>query len=124
MPPRKKKTTATRRKKRRPASHAPMDMEGSGVKDILKGINKFLKKNKVISRGARAITPFVPPQYRGQVRIGGELARQAGYGHCYKKKGSGLTLAGQGKKRKRKCGRKKKGAGLKLAGQGKRKRRK
>ena len=28
------------------------EMQGEGIMDILKGVNKFLKKNKIISKGA------------------------------------------------------------------------
>ena len=81
-------------------------MEGNGIKDIVKGLNKFLKKHHVISRGASIIEP-VAGKHKSKVRKVGKVAKQLGYG-----KGSGLKLAGTGR-RKRRVGRPKKRGGRK-----------
>ena len=74
-------------------------MQGNGVMDILKGVNKFLRKNKVISTGVSAIAPILPGKYRKYATTGANVARQLGYGVGLPG-GSGLRLAGQGRKRR------------------------
>lgn len=88
-----------------PRKMSKKEMEGNGIKDIVKGLNKFLKKHKVISRGASIIEP-VAGKHKSKVRKVGQVAKQLGYG-----KGSGLKLAGAGKKRR--VGRPKKRGGRK-----------
>jgi hypothetical protein len=65
-------------------------MEGSGIKDILKGVNKFLRKHKVISKGASIAAKVGPKKYRKGARATAGIAKQLGYG-----KGGALRLAGQ-----------------------------
>ncbi len=74
-------------------------MQGNGVMDILKGVNKFLKKSKIISTTADAFAPVIPKKYRGYVSAGSKVAKQYGYG-VQLPGGGGLRLAGQGRKKR------------------------
>ena len=70
-----------------------------GAKKVLKEVNKFLRKHKVLSKGAKLVAPL-SGKYEGKVRLAGKVAGMAGYGA---RRGSGLSPAG--------------GGGLRLAGQ-------
>ena len=82
---------------------------GSGIKKkkvakVLKGVNKFLKKHKLISKGAKIAVKVAPKKYKKSIGTAGSVAEMLGYGvslpgGAY---GQGLRLAGAGKKRKRK----------------------
>ena len=92
-----------------------MVVSGSGKKGkakakkvvkVLSKVNKFLRKHKLISKGAKIAVKVVPKKYKGTVRTIGRTAGQLGYGRgsglslpggAY---GQGLRLAGAGKKRK------------------------
>ena len=88
-----------------------MPLSGAGKKrkvgQVLKKVNAFLKKNKLISKGAKIAVAVAPKKYKGRIKIAGETAGLLGYGSC----GGGLGLPGG-----------RRGRGLKLAGAGKRKR--
>lgn len=84
-------------------------LKGQGKKKkvakVLKKVDTFLKKNKLISKGSRILVKVAPKKHRAKIKAAGDVAELLGYG---------VGLPGG-----RRCG---KGAGLKLAGQGKRKR--
>jgi hypothetical protein len=87
------------------------------VAKVLKGVNKFLKKHKLLSKGAKIAVQsgVVPKKYRKGVKSAGTVAEMLGYGKMRGRGvslpggayGSGLRLAGAGKKRKRKKTKKK-----------------
>ena len=82
------------------------------VAKVLKGVNKFLKKHKLLSKGAKIAVKsgIVPKKYKKSVSAAGDVAGLLGYGKMCGRGvslpggayGQGLRLAGQGKKRKRK----------------------
>mgnify|MGYP003627704693 CR=1 FL=1 len=82
MPP-KRKTTKRRVPRSRAATRS--EMKGEGIMDIVKGINKFLKKNKVISKAA-GVAQIVGVPHAGKV---GKIAGVAGYG-----RGGALRMGG------------------------------
>ena len=88
MPP-KRKT-----KKRVPKSRAATrsEMKGEGIMDIVKGINKFFKKNKVISKAA-GVAQIVGVPHAGKV---GKIAGVAGYGRggALRQGGGSLRMGG------------------------------
>lgn len=53
---------------------------GSGIKEVLSGVNNFLKKNKVISRVANAVGTVLPPGYSSVANGIGAAAGALGYG--------------------------------------------
>ena len=75
-------------------------MEGKGkkkgVKKTLKSVNAFLRKHKIISKGAKLVAPL-SGKYEGKVRLAGKTAAALGYG-LSPAGGGGLKVAGQGKK--------------------------
>ncbi len=82
-------------------------LSGAGKKKkvvkVLKDVNKFLRKHKLLSKGAKIAVKVAPKKYKSKISTAGNIAEQLGYGvslpgGAY---GSGLRLAGQGKKRKR-----------------------
>ena len=94
-------------------------MTGAGKKKevgkVLKKVNTFLKKNKLISKGAKVLvkSKIVPKKHRGKIKAAGEVAELLGYGTMKGRgtslPGGGLRLAGTGKRRKgRKKGAKRK----------------
>ena len=80
-------------------------MEGKGkkkgVKKTLRGVNAFLRKHKILSKGAKLVAPL-SGKYEGKIRLAGKTSAALGYG-LSPAGGGGLRLAGQGKKRKKKC---------------------
>ena len=90
-------------------------LKGAGKKKkvtkVLKKVDAFLKKNKLISKGAKVLVKVAPKKHRAKIKAAGDVAQLLGYGvglpggACC---GSGLKLAGQGKKRKRAVKRKRK----------------
>ena len=86
-----------------------MTMSGAGkkrkTKEVLKKVNTFLKKHKLISKGAKVLVKVAPKKHRGKIKAAGDVAGLLGYGVSLpggglKLAGQGLKLAGQGKKRK------------------------
>ena len=75
MPTQKSKKTV---KRRVPKSRAmtKREMQGEGIFDILKGVNKFLKKHKVLSTAADVGEVFGVP-HAGKAK---RLAKLGGYG--------------------------------------------
>lgn len=81
------------------------------VAKVLKKVNTFLKKNKLISKGSKILVKVAPKKHKAKIRAAGDVAELLGYGvglpggrGC---RGAGLKLAGQGNKRKRVVKRKK-----------------
>tara|TARA_R110002126_G_scaffold53398_1_gene144374 strand:- start:811 stop:1104 length:294 start_codon:yes stop_codon:yes gene_type:complete len=80
------------------------------VAKVLKGVNKFLKKHKLLSKGAKIAVKVAPKKYKKSIGVAGDVAEMLGYGKMRGRGvslpggayGQGLRLAGQGKKRKRK----------------------
>jgi hypothetical protein len=68
-------------------------MRGRGVREILKRANAFLKKHKIVSRGASAIGSFLPEKYKGIANKVGGVATALGYGRR-RYRGMGLRPAG------------------------------
>lgn len=90
-----------------------MSQSGAGKKKqvakVLKGVNKFLKEHKLISKGAKVLVKVAPEKYKSKIAATGDVAQMLGYGVSLP--GGGLKLAGQGKRKKaKKKGAKKKGA--------------
>lgn len=54
----------------------------------------FLKKHKIISRGASAISSMLPPQYGSIASSIGKAAGAVGYGRRRRRMGGALRLAG------------------------------
>ena len=75
MPTRKTKKTTTRRVPKARAM-TKKEMQGEGIFDIVKGINKFLKKHKVLSTAADVGEVFGIP-HAGDAK---KLAKLGGYG--------------------------------------------
>lgn len=82
MPMRTTKVSIVRRSRR---------MRGKGVMDVLRKAHSFLKKHRVISRGANALGSVLPEKYRGIATKVGGVAGALGYG---RRRGGALRLAG------------------------------
>ena len=92
-------------------------LKGAGKKKkvtkVLKKVDAFLKKNKLISKGSKILVKVAPKKHRAKIKAAGDVAELLGYGvglpggrGCCR--GAGLKLSGQGKKRKRVVKRKRK----------------
>lgn len=68
-------------------------MRGRGIVDILKKANAFLRKHKVISRGAAAVSPLLPAKFQPWATKIGGVSSALGYG---RRRGGSLRLAGSG----------------------------
>tara|TARA_R110000850_G_scaffold83349_2_gene178912 strand:- start:1979 stop:2233 length:255 start_codon:yes stop_codon:yes gene_type:complete len=71
---------------------------------VFGAVNKFLKKNKILSRGASLGSQFLPGKYKLAGTALGGIAKQLGYGRCgggLKLAGSGLSLSGGMRRRRR-----------------------
>lgn len=64
----------------RKRQHKRRHIKGGGVKEVLSGVNNWLKSNKVISKAANAIGDVLPPQYAGIAKGVGAAAGALGYG--------------------------------------------
>lgn len=82
------------RGKRSCAKYCRRRMRGRGIMDFLRKAHSFVRKNKVISRGANALSYVLPGKYRKVAEKVGGIAGTLGYGR--RSRGSGLRLAGQG----------------------------
>jgi hypothetical protein len=71
MPPRRKRAVP----KSRAATRA--ELEGEGIMDVVRGLNRIIKKNKVISRSA-GVLDFMGVPHASKVKFGANLM---GYGH-------------------------------------------
>lgn len=67
---------------------------GRGIMDFLRKAHGFIKRNKVISRGANALSYVLPGKYKDWAGKVGGVAGTLGYGR--RSRGGGLRLAGQG----------------------------
>ncbi len=76
-------------------------LRGRGIKDWIGKVGSFLKKHKVLSRGASAIGSLAPG-LAGSIgkAVSGPLAT-AGYGRRRKAMGSGFRLSGGKRGRRR-----------------------
>ena len=70
----------------------PAEMKGARTLRKLKGVNRFLRKHKLISKGATVVSKVGPKKYRATAAKSAAIAKQLGYG---------LRLAGAGKKKKK-----------------------
>ena len=79
-----------------------MSQSGAGKKrkvaKVLKGVDKYLKEHKLISKGAKVLVKVAPEKYKGKLSAAGDVAKMLGYGVSLP--GGSLRLAGQGKKKK------------------------
>ena len=82
------------------------ELKGEGVMDILKGVNKFLRKHKIISKAADIAASVAPDNFKGKAKTASAVAKTLGYGLT--PPGGGLRLAGQGKRGRKKRASKKK----------------
>lgn len=66
---------------------------GKGLMDMIKKAHAFLKKHRVISRGATGLSQILPPKYRDVAGKVGSIAGTLGYG---RRRGGALRLSGAG----------------------------
>lgn len=66
---------------------------GSRVWNFIKKAHKFIKDNKLVSRGANMLSKVLPPKYRQIAQGIGTGATALGYGRR-RRRGYGLRLAG------------------------------
>lgn len=66
---------------------------GSRVWNFIKKAHRFIKDNKLVSRGANMLSKVLPPKYRQIAQGVGTGATALGYGRR-RRRGYGLRLAG------------------------------
>lgn len=54
--------------------------QGDGLFDVLKGVNSFLKRTGIISKGAKALGGILPGSYGNIAGTVGNVAGSLGYG--------------------------------------------
>lgn len=99
MPIKKKAATKRKAAPRKKAVMVISNQQGEGIMDIFKGINKFLRKTKIIS-GLAGVASAIPG-LQGIAAPVGAISGSLGYGKKKrappkKKKGRGLNPGGGG----------------------------
>lgn len=81
-----------KRRGRKPGPKKGKGQSGAGFMDVVRKANDFLKSNKVISRGAKALGGLLPPQYGAVASTVGDLAGSLGYGRRRRMRGRGMLI--------------------------------